>query len=93
MRANNSPEEALLAEVMFEQGTLREIILYNDEVNTFDHVIECLVDICDHDPLQAEQCANIVHYNGKCSVKRGTFDRLEPLCMALHRNGLSADIC
>jgi len=55
-------------------------------------VIESLVDICGHDPIQAEQCAWIVHHNGKCSVKRGTFDQLEPQCTALLQRGLSADI-
>lgn len=86
------PEVALLDEVLYENGPQRELLLFNDDVNTFDHVIHCLVEICDHDPLQAEQCAWIVHYNGKCSVKRGSFDRLEPLCDALHLRGLSADI-
>ncbi|MBL7980744.1 MAG: ATP-dependent Clp protease adaptor ClpS [Flavobacteriales bacterium] len=92
MRAHFSPEEALLEEVLCETGPVKEIILHNDDVNTFDHVIESLVDICDHDPIQAEQCAWIVHYNGKCSVKRGTFDQLEPQCTALQERGLSADI-
>ncbi|MFN6116461.1 MAG: ATP-dependent Clp protease adaptor ClpS [Flavobacteriales bacterium] len=92
MRAHFSPEEALLEEVLCETGPVKEIILHNDDVNTFDHVIESLVDICDHDPIQAEQCAWIVHYNGKCSVKRGTFDQLEPRCTALQDRGLSADI-
>ncbi len=87
-----SPEEALLDEVLYESGPVREIILHNDDVNTFDHVIECLVEICGHDPIQAEQCAWIVHYNGKCSVKRGTFDSLEPRCTALLDRGLSAAI-
>jgi ATP-dependent Clp protease adaptor protein ClpS len=92
MRAHFSPEEALLEEVLCETGPVKEIILHNDDVNTFDHVIESLVDICEHDPIQAEQCAWIVHYNGKCSVKRGTFDQLEPRCTALQERGLSADI-
>jgi len=87
-----SPEEALLEEVLFETGPVREIIVHNDEVNTFDHVIECLVEICGHELIQAEQCAMIVHYNGKCSVKRGTFDQLEPRCTALLDRGISADI-
>lgn len=86
------PEEALLEEVLFEQGPARELMLYNDDVNTFAHVIQCLCEICGHEPIQAEQCAWIVHHNGKCSVKRGTFDALEPMCMALHEQGLSADI-
>ncbi|MCC7503058.1 MAG: ATP-dependent Clp protease adaptor ClpS [Flavobacteriales bacterium] len=87
-----SPEEALLDEVLFESGPLREIILHNDDVNTFDHVITSLMEVCGHDPIQAEQCAWIVHYRGKCSVKRGTFDQLEPRCTALQDRGLSADI-
>ncbi len=92
MRPFDLPEEALLEEVRSETGPVREIILHNDDVNTFDHVILSLMEICDHDPIQAEQCAMIVHYNGKCSVKRGTFDQLEPKCTALLDRGLSADI-
>ena len=57
---------------------LKELILHNDDVNTFDFVIETLVDVCEHDPLQAEQCAMVVHYNGKCSVKSGSFNELKP---------------
>ena len=87
-----SPEEALLEEVLLESGPVRELILHNDDVNTFDHVIESLVEICGHDEIQAEQCAWIVHYNGKCSVKRGTFDQLEPRRTALLDSGLSAVI-
>ncbi len=71
---------------------MREIVLHNDDVNTFDHVIQCLVELCGHDPIQAEQCAWIVHHNGRCSVKRGTFIELEPRCNALLERGLSAEI-
>lgn len=92
MNAHYSPEEALLEEVLFETGPTKEIVLHNDDVNTFDHVIGSLVEVCQHDPIQAEQCAWIVHYNGKCSVKRGTFDHLEPRCKALQDRGLSAYI-
>ncbi len=92
MHPQLSPEEALLEEVLFETGPVRDIILHNDDVNTFDHVISCLMEICGHDPIQAEQCAWIVHNNGKCAVKRGTFDQLEPRCTALLERGLSADI-
>ena len=69
-----------------------QIILFNDEVNTFDHVIECLVNICDHTPLQAEQCAYIVHFSGKCGVKSGSLEDLTPRCTALLEEGLSAEI-
>jgi len=71
---------------------LREIVLYNDDVNTFEHVILSLIEICDHNPIQAEQCAFIVHHNGRCSVKMGTYDELEPRCSALLERGLSAEI-
>ncbi len=70
----------------------RKIILYNDDVNTFDFVIDQLVKYCKHQPIQAEQCAYIVHYNGKCQVKSGTFDELKPICTALLDKGLSAEI-
>ncbi|MBX2982781.1 MAG: ATP-dependent Clp protease adaptor ClpS [Flavobacteriales bacterium] len=70
----------------------KEIILHNDDVNTFEHVIVSLMDICDHEPLQAEQCAWLVHYTGKCSVKRGAFEVLRPMCEALCDRGLSAEI-
>ncbi|MBL7986336.1 MAG: ATP-dependent Clp protease adaptor ClpS [Flavobacteriales bacterium] len=89
---HHSPEEQLLDEVLLEEGPIKEIILHNDDVNTFDHVIISLMEICGHELMQATQCAHIVHNNGKCSVKRGTFDRLEPMCNALHQQGLSADI-
>lgn len=68
------------------------IVLYNDDVNTFDHVIHCLVSICGLDFQAAEQCAYIVHYGGKCAVKHGSYEDLEPKCTALLENGLSAEI-
>lgn len=69
-----------------------EIVLYNDEVNTFDHVIETLIKACDHTPEQAEQCSLIVHYNGKCTVKTGPYNDLKPRCAKLLDAGLSAEI-
>ena len=47
-------------------------MLFNDDFNSFDHVIDCLVAICEHDPIQAEQCAVITHFNGKCKIKNGS---------------------
>jgi ATP-dependent Clp protease adaptor protein ClpS len=69
-----------------------EIVLYNDDVNTFDHVIDTLVFVCEHTPEQAEQCSIIVHYKGKCTVKTGPYDELEPRCSMLLEAGLSAEI-
>lgn len=71
---------------------LHDLILYNDDVNTFDWVIDSLVKICRHDPLQAEQCAHLVHFTGKCGVKRGSPRELKPMCEALLDRGLSAKI-
>ena len=69
-----------------------EIVLYNDDVNTFDHVIRTLIQVCEHTSEQAEQCSLIVHYKGKCSVKSGTFSDLKPRCTKLLQAGLSAEI-
>lgn len=70
----------------------RHIVLYNDDVNTFQHVIECLMSYCGHDMCQAEQCALIVHHNGKCSVKEGPYGDLKPVVEALLENHLTATI-
>ncbi|MFH2141982.1 MAG: ATP-dependent Clp protease adaptor ClpS [Bacteroidota bacterium] len=68
------------------------LILHNDEVNTFEHVIECLTDICKHDKIQAEQCAYITHYKGKCDVKKGTMEILKPIREKLIKRGLNVTI-
>ena len=71
---------------------LRDLILHNDDVNSFDFVIDVLVEVCGHNPVQAEQCAYIVHHSGKCAVKKGTHEVLKPMCVALLDKGLSASI-
>jgi ATP-dependent Clp protease adaptor protein ClpS len=68
------------------------LIVWNDEVNTFDHVIDSLVEVCEHSPEQAEQCAMIIHYKGKYAVKSGSFDALRPQCEALIDRGIGATI-
>lgn len=89
-----STKEKVLEEVLVSEQELSEnqIVLYNDDVNTFDHVIETLVYACDHTPIQAEQCSIIVHYKGKCTVKSGAYDDLKPRCSKLLEAGLSAEI-
>ena len=69
-----------------------EIVLYNDDVNTFDHVIDTLIKVCKHTSEQALQCAILVHYKGKCTVKTGSFEELKPQCSDLLEAGLSAEI-
>ena len=76
--------------VAVDQGAA--IILYNDDLNTFDHVIYCLIKYCKHTAEQAEQCAMLVHYKGKCQVKNGSEIELLPICQALTEKGLSAVI-
>ena len=87
-------KEKISEELLLEEETLKqnEIVLFNDDVNTFDHVIDTLVKVCDHTPEQAEQCSLIVHYNGKCTVKTGEYSFLEPRCSKLLEAGLSAEI-
>lgn len=89
-----STREKVLEELLLEEDIVKqnEIVLFNDDVNTFDHVIETLIKTCDHTPEQAEQCALIVHYNGKCTVKTGEYNDLKPRCGKLLQAGLSAEI-
>ena len=93
---NSTPEiwKDLDEEVLIEDhaGEVSEIIVYNDDVNTFDWVIECFVDVCKHTFEQAEQLTLMVHFNGKASVKRGAFDTLRPMKECLCERGLSAVI-
>ena len=70
----------------------RALVVFNDEVNSFDHVIRTLIEVVGHEPLQAEQCTLLIHYKGKCAVKVGTFEELEPMCTAIHDRGISADV-
>jgi len=79
-------------DILTENVEKHEIILYNDDVNTFQHVIETLVKVCKHTYEQAEQCAYIVHFSGKCVVKTGSLEELVPICSSLLEAGLSAEI-
>ncbi len=78
---------------LLEQDVLEnKLIVHNDDVNTFDWVIESLVEICQHDPIQAEQCSIIIHNKGKCAVKHGSRDRLQPMKEGLTDRGIQATI-
>lgn len=83
-------QEVEITDVLTEE--LHNLIVWNDDVNTFDWVITSLVDICGHDSLQAEQCALIIHHKGKCSVKKGSFTELRPKAEALIDRGIQATI-
>lgn len=90
--SNYDTEELVEEDILTKEAEQNTIVLFNDDVNTFEWVIQCLMDYCGHDSVQAEQCAYIVHYTGKCGVKKGTRDILEPICSALLQKGLSAEI-
>jgi ATP-dependent Clp protease adaptor protein ClpS len=69
-----------------------ELVVFNDDVNTFDHVIKILMKVCQHTSEQAEQCALIIHYKGKCTVKKGSREKLKPMCQAILDAGIQAAI-
>ena len=79
-------------DILEQETHQHEIVLHNDDVNTFDFVIESLINVCDHTLEQAEQCTILVHYKGKCTVKTGSYDDLKPRCSMLLQAGLSAEI-
>jgi len=79
-------------EVKEQIESQNHIVLFNDDFNTFEHVIEMLMKYCKHEEIQAEQCATIVHYSGKCSVKKGDYKELESITSALAEKGLTVEI-
>lgn len=85
-----SPEFDLDVLTEFEKNF--SLIVWNDEVNSFDWVIETLIDICGHAPEQAEQCAMLIHTKGKYAVKNGDYDNLKPLCDAITDRAIGATI-
>lgn len=89
----NTKEERLDEIAVLEQeANQHEIVLYNDDVNTFDFVINSLIQVCDHTTEQAEQCTYLVHFKGKCTVKTGELNDLKPRCSKLLQLGLSAEL-
>ena len=81
--------EVLLEEQLTD---LYELIVYNDDFNTFQHVIETLMEVCHHDQLQAEQCTLLIHYKGKCAVKKGTAQELKAMCEQILERGITAKV-
>ncbi len=81
-----------IQDIITEELDLKKLLVFNDDVNTFDHVIETLVEVCGHTYEQAEQCAWIIHTKGKYVVKNGLFDELLPMRTAICDRGISAEI-
>lgn len=79
-------------DVLLDTNDAYQLIVWNDDVNTFDWVIETLVDVCGHDYEQAEQCSLIIHIKGKCAVKNGDYDTLKPMCEAILDRGIQATV-
>lgn len=93
-KLETSTEEQVVSDSLLDtlESEGFNLVLYNDEHNTFDHVINMLVAVCNHDAMQAEQCALMVHFKGKCAVMSGTYDELEPKCTGLLEADLTAEI-
>ncbi len=72
-------KQKFLGDSLTKEKKDRFLILHNDDVHTFDYVIDALIDICQHDTLQAEQCTMIIHFKGKCSVKAGKYEKLKSM--------------
>lgn len=91
---NTSGQEQVLIEVLeaIESTEARDLVVFNDDVNTFDHVIETLIKVCKHSPEQAEQCTLLIHFRGKCAVKSGSYDELRPLKEGICEAGINAKI-
>lgn len=89
-----SPDIAILEEEDLQLNDRKEnsLLVYNDDYNTFSHVIETLVEVCAHSRQQAEQCTYIIHFKGKCAVKQGSFEQLVPMRTAICDRGISAKV-
>ena len=85
-------EEAVDVLEVVETTDLMDLVVFNDDVNTFDHVIDTLIRVCKHSQEQAEQCTLLIHYKGKCAVKSGSFDFLKPLRESICEAGIDARI-
>jgi ATP-dependent Clp protease adaptor protein ClpS len=84
-------ESEILLEDLLDEEAL-DLVVFNDDVNTFEHVIQVLMKVCKHTHEQAEQCTLIIHYRGKCAVKKGSRDELKPMCEAILDAGIQAAI-
>ncbi len=89
---NTKEERSEEIAVLEQESNQHEIVLFNDDVNTFDFVINSLIQVCDHTTEQAEQCTYLVHFKGKCTVKTGELNDLKPRCSKLLQLGLSAEL-
>ncbi len=89
-----APKEQELVDILeaIEITELKDLVVFNDDVNTFEHVIETLIKVCKHSAEQAEQCTLLIHYKGKCAVKKGSYEELRPMREAICEVGIDAKI-
>jgi Uncharacterized conserved protein len=92
MVSKATPKSDNKEEMGMESLTEKFLVLHNDDYHTFEYVIDALINICDHDMVQAEQCTLLVHYKGKCDVKKGSYEYLKPMRNALVLKELTATI-
>lgn len=92
MNPFSKPLEATDVLVLDETTDVCDLVVFNDDFNTFDHVIKTLIKVCKHTQEQAEQCTLLIHYKGKCAVKMGSFDELRPMREAICEVGIDAKI-
>ena len=86
------PQQDEETDVLTVHTTPYSLVVWNDEVNTFEWVIETLIEVCSHSPEQAEQCAMLIHSKGKYAVKQGDYDNLKPMCDAITARGIGATV-
>lgn len=79
-------------DVLEQKANEHQIVLFNDDIHSFDYVIDSLIDVCEHTTEQAEQCTYLVHFKGRCTVKTGELKELKPRCSKLLELGLSAEL-
>ena len=89
---NTELQEIELADLKLKTEPNKNLVLYNDDANTFEFGTESLIKVCRHDNLQAEQCTYLVHFAGRCAVKTAHYKKLKPMCEALLERGLTAKI-
>ena len=92
MAADFDIDEEISVEEKVTIEDVRDLMVYNDDFNTFEHVIQTLIKVCKHDTTQAEQCTYLIHYKGKCSVKKGAYEELKPMREEISAAGIKASI-
>ncbi|MBL7864882.1 MAG: ATP-dependent Clp protease adaptor ClpS [Cyclobacteriaceae bacterium] len=85
-------EKEVSVGLLEEAIDVRDLVVFNDDVNTFEHVINTLIKVCKHSPEQAEQCTLLIHFRGKCTVKTGSYEELRPFKQGICEAGIDAKI-